>query len=237
MIPQPLSDGDIEKLSELLKRFGEKGAMSVEELDGFLAASICGPEDVSHGECLQQILGINLNDANAVARQPSLQDCISLISRRLDEISYALQTGEAFTPLLLEDQRGIATANDWASGFVRAMELHKDDWGELLADEQNGGALVPILALAHEHDPDPELRSYKEPISDELRERLIVGAAAGVMKIYRYFRTQRLIAEAGDETFTGATHRRIVPKVGRNDPCPCGSGKKFKHCCGKVVLH
>ena len=29
------------------------------------------------------------------------------------------------------------------------------------------------------------------------------------------------------------TFRREQPKVGRNDPCPCGSGKKFKHCCGK----
>jgi preprotein translocase subunit SecA len=27
--------------------------------------------------------------------------------------------------------------------------------------------------------------------------------------------------------------RRTVPKVGRNDPCPCGSGKKYKHCHGK----
>ena len=26
---------------------------------------------------------------------------------------------------------------------------------------------------------------------------------------------------------------RTGPKVQRNDPCPCGSGKKFKHCCGK----
>jgi preprotein translocase subunit SecA len=26
---------------------------------------------------------------------------------------------------------------------------------------------------------------------------------------------------------------RSGPKVGRNDPCPCGSGKKYKHCCGK----
>lgn len=26
--------------------------------------------------------------------------------------------------------------------------------------------------------------------------------------------------------------RRAAPKVGRNDPCPCGSGKKFKKCCG-----
>ena len=27
--------------------------------------------------------------------------------------------------------------------------------------------------------------------------------------------------------------KSATPKVGRNDPCPCGSGKKFKHCCGK----
>lgn len=31
------------------------------------------------------------------------------------------------------------------------------------------------------------------------------------------------------------TVRRELPKVGRNDPCPCGSGKKFKQCCGKVT--
>ena len=29
------------------------------------------------------------------------------------------------------------------------------------------------------------------------------------------------------------TYRRIQPKVGRNDPCPCGSGKKYKKCCGR----
>jgi preprotein translocase subunit SecA len=27
--------------------------------------------------------------------------------------------------------------------------------------------------------------------------------------------------------------RRELPKVGRNDPCPCGSGKKYKSCCGR----
>lgn len=29
------------------------------------------------------------------------------------------------------------------------------------------------------------------------------------------------------------TYRREQPKVGRNDPCPCGSGKKYKNCCGR----
>ncbi|HPY91008.1 MAG TPA: SEC-C metal-binding domain-containing protein, partial [Lentisphaeria bacterium] len=31
----------------------------------------------------------------------------------------------------------------------------------------------------------------------------------------------------------GVTIRRQMPKVGRNDPCPCGSGKKYKSCCGR----
>ena len=37
-----------------------------------------------------------------------------------------------------------------------------------------------------------------------------------------------------DATFVKPeTVRREAPKVGRNDPCPCGSGKKYKHCCGR----
>jgi len=30
------------------------------------------------------------------------------------------------------------------------------------------------------------------------------------------------------------TYRRKEQKVGRNDPCPCGSGKKYKKCCGRL---
>ncbi len=39
----------------------------------------------------------------------------------------------------------------------------------------------------------------------------------------------------GGRLFPGKieTFRREAPKVGRNDPCPCGSGRKFKKCCGK----
>ncbi|MBD3777287.1 MAG: SEC-C domain-containing protein, partial [Thiotrichales bacterium] len=37
-----------------------------------------------------------------------------------------------------------------------------------------------------------------------------------------------------DDVEQGGTYRREEPKVGRNDPCPCGSGKKYKQCCGKL---
>ncbi len=42
-----------------------------------------------------------------------------------------------------------------------------------------------------------------------------------------------LRATHGDDGTTSARpQRRAVPKVGRNDPCPCGSGKKYKKCHG-----
>src|SRR5262249_31219950 len=152
-----------------------------------------------------------------------------------DAIAYTLQSGDVFTPLLLEDEQGVARGNDWASGFLRGMELRREDWGPLLEDDENGGSLVPIFALAHENDPDPEMRSYEEPVTEELREKLIVNIAAGVMRIYRYFQEQRLRAmHTVDESLP---YRRPAPKVRRNEPCPCGSGKKFKQCCGKATLH
>ena len=40
---------------------------------------------------------------------------------------------------------------------------------------------------------------------------------------------------AGEEAARTKTVTRDQPKIGRNDPCPCGSGKKYKKCCGAVV--
>ena len=96
--------------------------------------------------------------------------------------------------------------------------------------------LCPILALAHENDPDPEMRPYKEPVSAERREKLLIGVAAGVMNIYKYFRSRNKSAK-GSFLSDNDTYRRFAPKTGRNEPCPCGSGKKYKHCCGRITLH
>ena len=41
------------------------------------------------------------------------------------------------------------------------------------------------------------------------------------------------MVEIAKEYKQSRTVRRATPKIGRNDPCPCGSGKKYKHCCGR----
>jgi len=44
---------------------------------------------------------------------------------------------------------------------------------------------------------------------------------------------KRAAASAGRQRQKVETVRREQPKVGRNEPCPCGSGKKYKQCHGK----
>ena len=177
--PQPLTDAEFERLNGLLGRFDNKRSMNLEQLDGFLAALICGPEIVRPSEYLPVICGDDMVLEGSFGAQSVLQDFLSLIMRHWNVIADTLHSGDVFLPLLLEDDEGVTHANDWATGFRRGMEFHKEQWAALLSDEQHGGLLVPIFALAHEHDPNPEMRPYKEAISAEQREKLIVGAAAG----------------------------------------------------------
>ena len=151
--------------------------------------------------------------------------------RHWNTIAATLFKGEVYVPLLFEDENGVAHGNDWAHGFMRGTLMRHDGWAELVEDEEHGGCMVPVFMLHYEHDEDPEMRP--EPISPEKREEVIVHMAAGLLQAYRYFRQQQQ-AEAGART---SESRRSSPKVGRNDPCPCGSGKKYKKCCGGATVN
>ncbi|MGZ6235798.1 MAG: preprotein translocase subunit SecA [Syntrophales bacterium] len=61
------------------------------------------------------------------------------------------------------------------------------------------------------------VRIQKEEEVDEMREEA----------------SQDYIMSRGEQTADVSTVKREAKKVGRNDPCPCGSGKKYKKCCGR----
>lgn len=86
--------------------------------------------------------------------------------------------------------------------------------------------MLPIMMLHYEHDPDPQMRP--PPIPSEKREELLQTMIASLTHIYRYFEPhRRALASMPDHL----PMRRDGPKVGLNEPCPCGSGRKYKHCC------
>jgi uncharacterized protein len=66
---------------------------------------------------------------------------------------------------------------------------------------------------------DDELETNREHWTEQ------IGSTVAV--IYRHFLAYRSGGRPGSKTII-----RPEPKVGRNEPCPCGSGKKYKKCCG-----
>jgi len=93
-------------------------------------------------------------------------------------------------------------AVDFCSGYLRGARMH-ETWRD---DETATRKLLPFAALAKEADA--------EAWTTTQRERL--GSYVAELRVY--WQSKRQVVHT-------------TPKVGRNDPCPCGSGKKHKKCC------
>lgn len=227
---QPLTDAELDRLGEFLERRERNGAMNIEELDGFFAALIAGPELVPPSQYLPEVFGEDLGESGPFRSLDEANEILGLLLRHWNAIAGTLDSGDVHVPIILEDERGILVGNDWANGFMWGMEFFPSAAGELLDDEQAGGCILPMLMLHQEHDEDPEMRP--EPISSEKREEIIIAMAAGLSGAYEYFRPhrQRLARSVGETP-------KKSPKIGRNDACPCGSGRKYKRCCGGATIH
>jgi len=227
-----LSDSEYARLDLHLAGVRGGAIPNTEAMDGLFAALASCPDLVMPSEYLQVIQSGATEDGDMVFdRLEDAEDFFELVNRHWNHVNHQLDKEDIFLPLILENDAGEYSGNDWANGFLCGTQLRPQIWGEVFDDEENGGALVPILALAHEHHADADMRPYSEPIDNEQRDLLIAGAAAGVMRLHRYFLGQR-----GNYSPQTGTVRRTGPKTGRNELCPCGSGKKFKKCCGQQTL-
>lgn len=84
------------------------------------------------------------------------------------------------------------------------------------------------MALARQADEPEDVVSAYERLG-ELFTRL-PGREADLQALAAEQRAWQ--QETGGIVATASPVRRAAPKVGRNDPCPCGSGRKYKRCCG-----
>ncbi len=225
----PLSDDELDRLDDFLYRVESPQAMNLERLDGFLCALVAGPEVVMPSEYWPVVIGQDPADETTEPPLESAEharEIMGLILRHWNGIARTLNAGDIYPPLVMSGEDGVTRGNDWAKGFLEGFALRRDSWQEFLSDDDVAGAIIPMFALAHENDPDPELR-FDTPTPEE-RENLLIHMTAGLVQIHRYFAAKR-----GHVPLKPLL--RGTPKVGRNEPCPCGSGKKFKHCCLRQV--
>lgn len=109
----------------------------------------------------------------------------------------------------------------WCRAFLDGVEASA--WFDLADPEELGELLFAIDVLA-DALPERDRAAYKPAQWRELVHASAEGLGDAVQRLHDYWRIVRT---------PPSTIRRDVPKVGRNDPCPCGSGRKFKQCHGR----
>ncbi|GEO82339.1 UPF0149 family protein [Pararhodospirillum oryzae] len=205
-------------------RAGGGPVMSLSELDGFLTALAVGPERVPPAEWLPLLwdgAGPHFSTPAAAGR------FVEALLARVNAILLGLEDDpDRYMPVLAHGDDGALVADDWAEGFLDGMSLRPEAWAPLIADEDAGLLLAPILSLCTDEQGRHLLVEDGE--TDEFLETTaatLIGPCTAA--IQDYWRSRRQAGPA-PEAFT-------PPPVARNAPCPCGSGKKYKRCCGAAA--
>lgn len=225
---QPLSETEFQQLSDFLDGIENPDALSLEGMDGFFCALIASPRHVMPSEYFPIVWGGELTGANAFASIDDANAILGLMMRHWNAIIAELDRDEVYMPIIEDVEAGDVPGRAWARGFMRGVQqASQESWRELFGSETEG-QLLTIPIVAGEVDPDWP----REPLTAEKKEDLIVSMAAGFARSYRHFGAARRSNALSQQS--RATYRRSTAKVGRNEPCPCGSGRKFKQCCGSA---
>lgn len=227
-LASPLSGAELDELEAFLVSEATPGeSMDLETLDGFLTAIVSGPEAIMPSEWLPWVWSVagNPEQGPEFADEAQARRILELMMRHMNGIASTLLNSPAdFEPLLYEPEQGpeaVPAAARWCLGFIVAMELRRDAWRPLTGDDETADLVMPILILtARGDDPDFGVVVQNEEKRRELVD-MLPACAAGIHAFW-------LARRSG-----WSLPRRNPDKTGRNDPCPCGSGRKYKHCCGR----
>jgi len=240
-------------LDELRTRFDETPQW--EFCEGFMAALICSRRLIMPGEYLPVLLGTGEDgegDEGSFADPAQFQRFMTLWLRRWNEVAESLnaEVGNlddeaAYNPEVMDVRGAVAAlppeeratmageplpsfAQVWALGFMFAVESWPEEW---VAPRDKEGAkwlddaLLAIVAMTEDDTGKPEISVFSDdgPPSVSLARLNAFGEA-----VWAVYDLRELWRNFGPRVET--VRKEETP--GRNDPCFCGSGKKYKKCHG-----
>jgi uncharacterized protein len=229
MMIGPLSEAELDELDQFLLYLDEEVSMTLDTLDGFLHAIAIGPETVMPSRWLPKVWGQADGGIVLLSVEADQMDrVLSLVMRHFNSIIFGFGQRPPFIEPLWGTMRygelgEFEDAEMWAYGFSEGVNLNRTAWQALLNDPQGKQWYRPI-GLLGEDDFSPDQDALTR--TPEQRQALAGEIPHSVQEIHAFWLPLRQAVAERQQA------QRISTKVGRNEPCPCGSGKKFKRCCG-----
>ena len=254
---EPLSPQEFDEidtiLDDLRTRYDETPQW--EFCEGFMAALICCRRLIMPSEYLPVLLAIGeegMPDEGSFADDAQQQRFFELWTRRWNDVAQALNAkvedlGDeaAYFPEVVDLRGAVASlpeearaeigsetppsyAQIWALGFMYVVESWPEEWAaprDKEAAQWLDEALEAIVALTDDDTDPPTLSVYDENGAPSVSAQRLDAYASAIWAVYDLRELWRTLGPRQQ-----TVHK--APTPGRNDPCFCGSGKKYKKCCG-----
>ena len=160
---------------------------------------------------------------NAEERAGLTKAKVTEILENYMEERYAAREKQFTSPIMRELERVV---------LLRNVDTKWMDHIDAMADLKQG---IYLQSYA-QHDPVVEYRIQGFDMFDEMIDSIREDTVKMLLTVKVQAQPKReQVAVPLESSSDGSTSGAVTKKkkVGRNDPCPCGSGKKYKHCCGK----
>jgi uncharacterized protein len=220
----------------LMQEEGPENTMGAAMLDGYLCAVVSGPRLILPSEMMRWVWDTEQGQDGPVFKNQAQADRIyGLIMRQWNAINDALTHDPAsYEPLVCErkvEGRTIPIIDEWCMGYHKGIAIDMENWMPLLIGQP--GLLSNVLLYGTEDGWDA-LKAKKLSAAEHQAVADSLGDVARAAHAFWFTQRQQQAATGTlpEPVRRRETVRREGPKIGRNDPCPCGSGRKYKQCHG-----
>jgi uncharacterized protein len=203
---------------------------SMLELEGFLTGVLVAPSPIDPSRWIAGLWSkddpVFDDEQKFTAAFESVMDRYNTLSDEIEASLERLQTEHecdwrpAFQPA--HGKPSQAAIRQWAKGFWTAASLDPAGWSTYIDDKRARIILTPLMGFApfsrdEIFDPADDIEDLLDEAADHIPRSILL---------------LRMIAQMRAELPSRRNNAPSRPKIGRNDPCLCGSGRKYKRCCG-----
>lgn len=215
-------------------------SMTIEELDGYFSALAISPSDAEPNSYMPALWNYDAEGKAGPSydNEEQAEYVSDLLGRYQEAVERRIAAGFPHPPTsVAKDDDG--EKREWAVGFIRGVALQADAWKSRAKVDEDCATVISVahMLVAEASSGEKGFLSRRERTRFfRVLPRLLLNTHRGWRGLLPIDPSPSALAQESAERWTEHGPARIGPKIGRNAPCPCGSGKKFKRCCGGVAV-